>query len=409
MKSKNKIIYIGGTPISKIQGDKLDIDNLVKSGFEIEYWDLTNLFYSKESLDLYFGGHPDFRFKFPLERKFFDKYAVKKELEKIEKNTIFCFNDIFIQSHFWLLRYFKKIGIPYFVGPRRTPPEVSVVQKNAPNNLLFRLLISIFDGSIIKKLTSSVESNINNIFLHQLNLLIYRNTDYYKKPDFVIGCGLIGKALWTDSFCINKFVSIDSNDVIWTKIPDLVNERYCVYVDESIVYSPDRGLYEPDKRNSASSDFESFKKNMRLVFDNIEAILGLKVIIACSAKYKYQNESIYGDRQMIYDKTNQLIQHSDFALGHCSSGLFQAIISKKPIILLDDPSFSDFKKNNIKSFSEFLKAKIMLTNNFSSNDFNVELKNENVEHYEILEEKYFKEKNSIQSYHQFIVDFFNKY
>ena len=58
-----------------------------------EYWDLTNLFYSKESLDLYFGDHPDFRFKFPLERKFFDKYAVKKELEKIEKNTIFCFND----------------------------------------------------------------------------------------------------------------------------------------------------------------------------------------------------------------------------------------------------------------------------------------------------------------------------
>ena len=409
MKIKNKIIFISGTPISKIQGEKLDLNRFISKNFEVEYWDLTNMYYSKKALDLYFGGHPDFRYKFPIEKKFYDSNSVKKELKKLQDNVIFCYQDFLMQSNFWLLRGFKKNNISYYLGPRQTPAEAYQSRRQASNHLLKRLFNAILDGSIIKKLIPSVESKISNIFLHQLKLLIYRNTNYYKKPDFVIGSGSVGRKIWPRITAINNFISLQSDDVCWHKMPNLINYRYCVYVDEAIVYSPDRGLYEPDKKNSASNDFESFTKNMCHVFDIVEEKLNLKVIIASSGKYKYQNEALYGGRKMIYNKTNQLIQHSALALGHTSSGLYQAIINRKPIILLSDPSFSDYKKLNINSISIFLKAKQFNTIDITDKDISDELEHTNLQHYKELEYQYFKEKNSIESYHEVIEDYFNKY
>ena len=212
--------------------------------------------------------------------------------------------------------------------------------------------------------------------------------------------------IWCKKTAINNFISVKSTDVCWDEMPNLINKRYCVYVDESIIYSPDRGLYEPNKKNSASDDFESFISNMCHVFDVIEKKLELEVIIASSGKFKYKNEGLYGGRMMIYDKTNQLIQHAELALGHTSSGLYQAIINRKPIILLSDPSFSDYKKFHINSFSTFLKVKQVNTINFSDKDLIGEY--DNLQHHIDLEEQYFKEKDSIDSYHEVIQDYFEK-
>ena len=40
-----KIIFISGTPISKIQGDKINIPWFVERDVEVEYWNLTNIYY----------------------------------------------------------------------------------------------------------------------------------------------------------------------------------------------------------------------------------------------------------------------------------------------------------------------------------------------------------------------------
>jgi len=402
MEINKKIIFISATPTSKIHGDKLDPYRFISLGIDVEYWNISSIYYSQKQLDLYFGGHPEYRYIFPNEKNFQDISSVKKELKKDLSNTLFCFVDFFQQPTLWLLRSFKKNNIHYYVGPRRTP----YVHETNTDSLFKQAFDAILDGTFIKKLTPSVESSVNNIFLHQLKLLIYRNTNYYKKPDFVIGSGLAGRMIWCKKTAINNFISVKSTDVCWDEMPNLINKRYCVYVDESIIYSPDRGLYEPNKKNSASDDFESFISNMCHVFDVIEKKLELEVIIASSGKFKYKNEGLYGGRMMIYDKTNQLIQHAELALGHTSSGLYQAIINRKPIILLSDPSFSDYKKFHINSFSTFLKVKQVNTINFSDKDLIGEY--DNLQHHIDLEEQYFKEKDSIDSYHEVIQDYFEK-
>ena len=405
MEVNKKIIFISATPISRIHGEKLDPYQFISIGIDVEYWNISSIYYSKKQLDLYFGGHPDYRYILPNEKQFNNIASVKRELKKDLSKTLFCFVDFYQQPTFWLLRSFKKNKICYFIGPKRTPE----VNKKAVDSLLKRLFSSILDGSIIKKLKPQVESNIDNLIVYQLKLLVYRNLNYYKKPEFLICSGSLGRLIWCRIAAITNFMSLQSTDILWHELPKLTNKKYCVYVDESIIYSPDRGLYEPDKKNSASSDFKSFKKNICHVFDMVEKKFGLEVIIASSGKYKYQNEDLYGGRLMIYGKTNQLIQHSELALGHTSSGLYQAIINRKPVILFSDPSFSNYKINSINSLSKFLKAKQLDTVNISESDLNYEFGKENTQHYKELEEQYFKEKNSSESYHEIIEEYLKKH
>ena len=93
------------------------------------------------------------------------------------------------------------------------------------------------------------------MIVYQLKLLVYRNLNYYKKPEFLICSGSLGRLVWCRIAAITNFMSLQSTDILWHELPKLTNKKYSVYVDESIIYSPDRGLYEPDKQNSASSDF----------------------------------------------------------------------------------------------------------------------------------------------------------
>ena len=400
---KNKIIFLSATPTSKIHGDKLDPYQFISLGFDVEYWNMSSIYYSQKQLNLYFGGHPDYRFKFPNEKQFHDKNSLIRELEGDLSNSLFCFIDFYQHPTFWLLRSFKKNNIRYFIGPKRTP-EVS---NGASNSLLNKIIISILDGTIIKKLTPKPESSIDNYILYQLKLIIYRNLNFYQKPEFLICSGSLGRKIWCNIAAINNFKSLESTDVLWETLPRIIKKKYCVYVDESIIYSPDRGLYEPDKKNSASSDFERFKKNICNVFDLVERKFGTEVIIASSGKYKYQDEKLYGGRLMIYGKTNELIQNSEFALGHTSSGLYQAIISRKPVLLFSDPSFSEYKTNSISSLAKFLKVSEISTENISEKDLSLNFEDSHIKHFENLETQYFKETNSASSYHQIIVEYFN--
>jgi len=296
---------------------------------------------------------------------------------------------------FWMLRSFKSNQIRYFVAPRRTIHQYEI----DPASKLKKITNLILSRSILKKiLKSSALSSIKNTVLFQLNLFIYKNFNFYQKPEFVIGTGLYGRSQWTERCSIDNFISIRSRDVCWDSSLNLINKRYCIYVDESIIYSPDRGLWDQTSKNSASSNFEVFLNNICNVFDMIEKKLGVTVIIAASGKYKYENVNLYNNRKIVYDKTNQLIQHSELVLGHSSTGVYQAVIDRKPLITLIDPTFTEYKKRHTRLLSEFLMVEVFETTKFSIND----LDNTSVNHlhFKKLEEQYFRESGSLNNYQE---------
>jgi hypothetical protein len=396
---KNKIIFISGTPQSKVSLDKLDINWFISNNVHVEYWNLTNIYYSQKSLDLYFGGHPEYRNNdFPIEREFNSIKNVKESLREVNKGVLFCSLDGFMQSYFWLLRSFKKHNLHYYIGPWRTNHEYEFNQVSISK----KIINSLFDGTLFNKLRKSNKTNIDNPLTYNLKLIIYKKTSFYQKPDFIIGTGSFGRKECFHIFGVKNFISIKSIDLLWEKLPSLLNYRYCVYVDESIIYSPNTGLNEGTNNNSTTNDIEQFQSNICSVFDLVEKTLGVKVIIACSGKYKYEDESIYGMREMIYGKTNHLIQHSELALGHASSGLYQAIIDRKPVILLNDPSFIEDKKSQIPPFAKMLNVKSILTTSFSSED--LENLDNNLINFQKLEEQYLSEKNSVENYKKIILN-----
>ena len=405
---KNKIIFISGTPISKIQGEKIDPHWYISNNIDVEYWNLTNMFYSKKALELYFGGHPDYRYKFPFEREFYDSKSVKNELKKLENNVFFCFVDFLMQSYFWILRSFKVNNINYYIGPRRTS-HAHEVNKDSIYKKIFKALK---DGKLISKIRGPAESNINNLMIYRLKLAIYRYSSYYKKPDFVIGCGIDGRSEAKNISTIDKFISIKSNDVNWDKLPTLMKEKYCVYVDESIIYSPDRALFndnivnskQKNLSNSACNNFELFLINICKVFEIIENKLNCKIVIACSGKYKYPNESIYGNRKMYYGKTHQLIKNSELVIGHNSTGLYQAVIDKKNILTFTDATLSKYKNFHTNAFAKMLGIKAFDTFNFKDTD--LDHLEPNLSRYSRIEERYFKEKGAIDDYREVIKSHF---
>jgi len=388
----NKIIFMSGIPISRIQGDQLNPYWFVDNGIDVEYWDMTKLHYSKKALDIYFGGHPDYRYKFPTEKIFTNIEDVIKEIKNNSTNALFNYIDFYAKHNYELLRNLRKYKAKYYVGPRRA----TFLSERMTRSVMKKVFDMLLDTNFANKVFGFKDGYLIN----KTRNIIYDNTSYYQKPCFVISSGAQGRVEWMNATKADSFVSIKSPEICWEELPNLIEESYCVYVDESVAYSPDRGLWDETTNNTPSSDFNSFVKNMCCVFDLIEKVTGVKVVIAASGKYEYPDEGLYGGRKMIYRKTQQLIQSSEFVLGHTSSGMFQALVSMKPIILLRDPTFSKYKDNGISQLSKFLNIEAILTTGFSSS--HLDNLSCDKEYYNDIIEKYFREKDVIDNYYLFV-------
>lgn len=123
----------------------------------------------------------------------------------------------------------------------------------------------------------------------------------------------------------------------------------------------------------------------------IENELKLKIIIAASGKFYYKDDSIYGNRKVIYGKTNELSQYADIVMAHNSSGLNQAYILGKPIIMMVDDVFYAEKKLKINQVADFYGIKpINITDVTKESLVNIPI---NKEYINSQKEKYFLEKH----------------
>ena len=185
----------------------------------------------------------------------------------------------------------------------------------------------------------------------------------------------------------SNYISIPSADILWNQTQTLLSEKYCVYVENNFHFSPDTNM-AGEKNNHV--EIKLFEKNICGMFDIIEEELGVKIVISASGKYIYPDENIFGDREIIYYKTNQLIQHSEMVIGHFSQGLSQAIVSLKPIMLIQDNSFSLYIKNIIDGVAKIFNitpiCATKLTPSQIREQFVIDKK-----HYKYLQQEYYRE------------------
>jgi len=351
------LIFISKTPISKIVGDKIAPWWYLENGFNIEYWNISAIEYTSKQLRAYFAGHPEYRFRFPNEKVFTSKQEIEKALLKTGKKVIFNYIDFSQQKNdYWLRRLFKKYGVKYFVGPRRTS---ELYDSTITNKFWKKIVDAIHNKDFFLK----VKCSINN---YTKEMLYKFTSSAYQKPVFVVSSGKLGRVEWKARTNTETILSVPSIDILWNNSINIVETYYCVFVDDGVFYSPDKAMFTEGKVSRTCSDKETYKKNICRVFDEIENRKKLKVIIAASGKYLYPNNDLFGGREIYYYKTNQLIQHSSLVIAHASSGVMQAVADMKPIILLLDKSFIPTKNQKIIKMGDFLNIKSIWSSDLDS-------------------------------------------
>jgi len=333
---KKLIIYFG-TPISHSWANNFGIFEFKKYGFDVQIWSAVELFYSSDNIEASKIGSYNFtlNFKNLIIIKSFDDLEAK--VSKLDSNTIFWLADRGPMENLNLdnrdldilnkynIRYVCQHLIPYFM----------------PSKLLLKIRYHIRE-------------------------LKRRICNYKKKPYLILGTGSEGHKQIMSTFNNNlNYKSVPSLIILWSREPKQMNEKYIVYVDEAVDHSPDAKLFGHEK---ACHDLKGFYARINQVFEDIENWTGFKIIIAASNKYHYKSNP-FQNRRIIYNKTQNLIQHSELVIGHKSTILWQAVVENKPLLLFYDIGLKDKKNITIQNFSKILGINAIWTNQLTKSIF----------------------------------------
>jgi hypothetical protein len=129
--------------------------------------------------------------------------------------------------------------------------------------------------------------------------------------------------------------------------------KQAVFIDQYLPYH--RGFLE---LKAGTLDADIYYSTLRRVFDRIEQEYNLKVVIAAHPKTDFPDHlKGFGDREVFYDQTVQLVGKSKLVLGHNSTALSFAVMFKKPVMLLVTKMLNEFDiflKYYFQEFSEVL-------------------------------------------------------
>ena len=184
---------------------------------------------------------------------------------------------------------------------------------------------------------------------------------------------------------------------------DNINETNgkIVFLDQYLPYHPDFHLFENRNLSEMPTDINDslYYDALNNFFDRIESITGKKVVIAAHPKSEYEKiGNKFNGREIIKNKTCELIFQSNLVLLDQSTSLNYAVLFKKPVVFIytSETSSQFLGKLTENLASMFNKVPINVSEEF---DLNVEEMFE-LNHilYEKYKEDYIKQRSSEENY-----------
>ena len=328
LNSKKKLVIYSGAPISYENSIKgYGFHKLSKKKFSISFVEGAEIFHKKKVLE---------------------------KFRKISKKSDRFKADVRLRNILEFKNFFKKLNKNSIViiinrGPLN-PPSLRINFDLAYFNFLKLKYISFnfLHWSIKCNFKKSLFLNICKFFWNFLINILIKIKNKNNKPFIKVGSGnMFIKNMKNEKNIINCsscYINFDKKKQ---------QKRNIIYVDEGVTQSRDKILY--NILSKKIGDGEIFLKDLNQLFNFLENKFKAKVTIAASNKYEYKKNPFDG-RKIVYGKTNQLINNAKFILGHCSSVLYQTLLTKSPVLILKHKEFG-------------LKRKILI-DLFASNVFN---------------------------------------
>lgn len=329
-KKLKKLIIYCSHPVFDTWPKKFELNKFKNYGFNVEIWSTEQIFYKLENIKSAMRGSNEYNYTELDVTKIKNLLDLENKVAELDADTIMCIMTL------------GSVNNNYYDNP-----DLVIFNKYKIKYVMHHLNPHF----VIPNLWFNIKFN--------LRLLQKRFYNYKKKPTLVIGTGREGRRQVFKIYN-NKFIyrSLPSFNVLWKKEKPILHKKYILFVEESVNLSPDANLFG---QNNPCHDIKGYYKRINEVFEKVENWTNLNVIIAASGKYDYKVNP-FKNRQIIYKKTSNLIQHAEFVLGHWSSGLEQAIVSYKPLLMFKDYGFSIIKNKSIESLAKSYKLNCIWTN-----------------------------------------------
>lgn len=363
-------------PISNHEIKTWELEVFLKYNAQIEVLDLSAILYPKNYTEIYSSDEKSvgkFQSKKILSFKQLENYINKNTKQAIFVDFINGLGDINLNSE-KIFRIFKKQKSKYIIIANGEIPRFNSLKLYSQTSSYRKLI-----------------SKIINVLISKIILFLMRHEFIYAKPslifttksdrlrDFVLERGLNKKSI----------VYINSHDFYKCKKNFFYQkdkiENICVFLDESATDHPDYKILNLQPPNQ-----KVYFNKMNLFFDLIEKKTNLRVVIAAHPRSNYRNNNPFNLRNILYDKTPELVKKSRFVIAHMSTSVSFAVTMNKPIIFSEIPGLASNSKFNsyIKLFANLLGCKCL-----------------NLEKYENLSKNFFTFKPNKDKYRKFT----NKY
>lgn len=320
-----KIIYINYQPLNVKYYHDYYLKECINNKFEVEYWDLSKIYFP----DTNFINENQFNI---VLRNIISLSEIKTLIKNNNIHSTVFITNITYEFRVWkLFRILtqQKCKLIFFARGMIPMPQDS-------SGLNLHRLIKVLS---YKRLTSFLKNKIS---------VLLKSLKYIKTYDivfragsqggFTIGYGSHYDIKSSDIIDINyfdydKFLNVSQNEPL-----QLVSGKYCIFLDQDLAFHSDFSLVISNNVNP-----KAYYKELNRYFQFIELKYKLKVVIAAHPKsthYKMNNP--FDGRQIIFDKTCELVRDASFTLTHHSTAISFPILFSKPIVFLNS---DEIKKN----------------------------------------------------------------
>lgn len=351
-----KVIYISYVPLSQKIKEDFYFDVLRENSIEVAFWDLTCLYFP-EQYDI--NKNPD-----PLVTRINTFSGLNKAITQENKSdspvyiSLITYTGLVIR----LFRILTKNNCKLLFFARGMLPMPSW-------SLSTRINALFSSGKIFREIYQALLHGIAGI---------YKRTGWVKPYDTIFTAGSEGyRTLWIGNKMDRKYgLQIQLNSFDYDKflavkdVLPLINEPYIVFLDEYLPFHPDFLILNKKTINPGEYFLE-----LNNFFDRLERQMNMKIVIAAHPKAElYRTEDHFKGRPVIFDKTCELVKHSEFAIAHMSTAISFPVLSRKPIVFLSTIGIKkDMLSHHliIENFAKVLNAGMVLYDDLNTSPIKV--------------------------------------
>lgn len=367
-----KLIICNSLPTSRIFGEKVDAWWYASQGVDVEFWDLAPLFNPPDRIAGFYAGAADYRYIGPNHRVFNAMADLEESIQaQSSGNTVF----------WYLSRFSRMHDDDQLIDLFNRHRSIYAFQHFDPHDAA---------AGGLETLKRPVR---------ELRQIWHAR---HCRPAAVVTSGSLGRRQTMLRYPRAKIVSIPSVKVLWQRRERPQPPPGVVFVDESFAFDPDAQLHG----QVLCSDIPAYYRRMRDLFSTVEDELSMPVRIACSGKYHYpEPAAFFGNREVIYGETLELLQDCALAIGHLSLALDQAIVSVKPVVLIDDPDFTPWRRQGFRDVIMRFRQQPQSNASVGSAELRAAMQRD-LSFYTEIEHRYFRERGVSGDYREICLSAF---